>query len=44
MKSGVSHYANKKMKVLQNLSASSAIQVDPELKAYYQRGVENGKE
>lgn len=43
MKSRVSHYANKKMKTLLNLSASSAIQADPELKAYYQRRVENGK-
>ena len=43
MKSRVSHYANKKIKVLLNLSAGSAIQADPELKAYYQRRVENGK-
>lgn len=43
MKSRVSHYANKKLKSLLNLSASSAIQTDPELKAYYQRRIENGK-
>jgi transposase len=43
MKSKVSHYANKKMKSLLNLSASSAILADPELKAYYQRRVEEGK-
>jgi len=43
MKSRVSHYANKKIKSLLNLSASTAVQSDPELKAYYQRRVENGK-
>lgn len=43
MRSKVSHLANKKMKSLLNLSASSAIQADPELKAYYQRRVESGK-
>ena len=42
-KSRVSHYANKKIKSLLNLSASSAVQADPELKAYYQRRVEDGK-
>jgi transposase len=42
-KSRVSHYANKKIKVLLNLSAGSAIQSDPELKAYYQRRIANGK-
>jgi len=42
-KSKVSHFANKKIKSLLNLSASSAIQCDPELKAYYKRRVENGK-
>lgn len=42
-KSRVSHYANKKMKVLLNLAASSAIQADQELKAYYNRRVEDGK-
>ncbi|VAW39588.1 Mobile element protein [hydrothermal vent metagenome] len=43
IKARVSHFANKKIKSLLNLSASSAIQADPELKAYYQRRVENGK-
>ncbi|MCP4458821.1 MAG: IS110 family transposase [Cytophagales bacterium] len=43
MKSRVSHFANNKMKSLLNLSASSATQADPELKAYYLRRVENGK-
>ena len=42
-KSRVSHYANKKMKVLLNLAASSAIQCDPELKKYYNNRIENGK-
>lgn len=42
-KSRVSHFANKKMKVLLNLAASSAIQCDPELKAYYNNRIENGK-
>ena len=42
-KSRVSHFANKKIKTLLNLSASSAIQCDPELKVYYQKRVENGK-
>lgn len=39
----VSHYANKKIKSLLNMAASSAIQCDPELKAYYQKRVESGK-
>lgn len=42
-KSRVSHYANKKMKVLLNLAASSAIQCDPELRAYYNNRIKNGK-
>lgn len=42
-KSRVSHFANKKMKALLNLAASSAIQADKELKAYYQRRIEKGK-
>lgn len=42
-RSRVSHYANKKIKVLLNLSAGSAIQADPELKAYYQKRIANGK-
>lgn len=43
IKSRVSHFANKRLKALLNLSASSAIQADPELKAYYHRRVEMGK-
>jgi transposase len=45
IKSGsrVSHYANKKMKVLLNLAASNAIQTDPELRTYYYRRIEKGK-
>lgn len=39
----VSHLANKKMKKLLNMCAISAIQHDKELKAYYQRKVEQGK-
>ena len=39
----VSHFANKKIKSLLNMAAFSAVQADPELKAYYQRRVENGK-
>lgn len=39
----VSHMANKKMKALLNLAAGSAIQSDPELKAYYKRRIEAGK-
>ena len=42
-KSRVSHYANKKMKSLLYLSASSAIQNDAELKEYYQKRIESGK-
>ena len=45
LKSGsrVSPFANRKMKVLLNLAASTAIQADPELRAYYTRRVEKGK-
>ena len=39
----VSHLADKEMKTLLDLGASSAIQFDPELKAYYQRRVLEGK-
>ena len=39
----VSHFANKRLKSLLYLSAISAIQADPELKAYYQKRVEMGK-
>ena len=42
-KSRVSHYANKRLKSLLHLSATSAIQADPELKAYYQKRVKSGK-
>lgn len=42
-KSRVSHYANKKMKALLNLAASSAIQSNLELKTYYTRRIEKGK-
>lgn len=41
--SRVSHYANKKMKALLNLAASSAIQCDEELKAYYKKRLLAGK-
>jgi transposase len=39
----ISHFANKDAKVLLNLAASSAIQHDVELKAYYQKRVAEGK-
>ncbi len=39
----VSHLANKEGKTLLNLCASSAIRSNPEMKAYYQRRVEQGK-
>ena len=42
-RSRVSHLANKKAKSLINLAASTAIQHDPELKAYYQRKIAEGK-
>ncbi len=42
-KARVSHMANKKMKALLNLASGSAIQADPELKAYYKRRTEAGK-
>lgn len=42
-KSTVSHLANKTIKTLLNLAASSAIQADPELKAYYQKRIAKGK-
>lgn len=43
IKSRVSHFANKRIKALLNLSASSAIQTDPELKVYYQKRIDLGK-
>jgi transposase len=39
----VSHYANKKAKCLLNLAASVAIQHNPEMKAYYNKRVAEGK-
>ena len=42
-KAKVSHMANKMVKSLLNLGAGSAIQSDPELKAYYNRRIEAGK-
>lgn len=39
----VSHLANKEGKTLLSLCAGSAIQSNPEMKAYYQRRVEKGK-
>lgn len=39
----VSHLANKEGKTLLNLCATSAIQSNPEMKAYYQRRVQEGK-
>ena len=42
-KARVSHMANKKMKALLYLASGSAIQADPELKAYYKRRIEAGK-
>jgi transposase len=39
----VSHLANKKIKCLLDLCAKSAIQHNPEMKAYYKRRVEIGK-
>lgn len=42
-KQRVSHYANKKAKCLLNLSALVAVRFNPELKAYYQKRVAEGK-
>ena len=39
----VSHLANKKIKTLMDMCAKSAIQHDPQLKAYYQRKLKQGK-
>jgi transposase len=39
----VSHLANKKIKALINMCAISAIQHNPEMKQYYQRRLEIGK-
>lgn len=42
-KSRISHLADKQMKALLTLSARSAARYDPELKAYYERRVKEGK-
>lgn len=42
-KTRISQLADKQMKTLLDLAAKSAIQCDPEMKAYYQRRVEAGK-
>jgi transposase len=42
-KAKVSHIANKKLKSLLHMGALSAVQFDPELKAYYERKVKEGK-
>jgi transposase len=42
-RSRVSHYANKKLKVLLNLAANSAVKSEPELREYYNRRVQAGK-
>lgn len=42
-KTKVSHLANKEGKTLLNLCASSAIQSNPEMKVYYERRIEQGK-
>lgn len=39
----VSHYANKRMKTLLNLAASSAVQAKGEMQTYYNRRIEAGK-
>lgn len=43
-KTRVSHLANKKMKTLLSNGANSAKNADPELKSYYKRKIEQGKE
>lgn len=43
-RTSVSHLANKRMKTLLNNAANSAAQWDPELKAYYQRKRNEGKD
>lgn len=39
----VSHFANKRIKSLLHLAASSAVMADPELKKYYAKRVKDGK-
>lgn len=41
--SRVSYYSNKTMKSLLNFAAMSAVKVDPELRKYYKKKVEDGK-
>ena len=43
-KTRVSHLANKRVKVLLTSGANSALKWDPELRAYYARKIEEGKE
>lgn len=43
-KTSTSHLANKKMKALLSNAAASAVQHDPQLKAYYQRKLDEGKD
>jgi transposase len=43
-KTKVNHLANKKIKALLSNGANSACQWDPELKAYYERKIQEGKE
>ncbi|WP_373513576.1 transposase [Persicitalea sp.] len=42
-KTSVSHLANKKMKALLSNAAASAVQHDPQLRAYYHRKLDEGK-
>jgi len=42
-KTRVNHLADKEMKTLLDLAAKSAITCDPELRAYYQKRITNGK-
>jgi transposase len=42
-RSRVSHLANKEVKTLLNLGASSAIRYNPEMRAYYQKRIAEGK-
>ena len=43
-KTKVSHLANKKIKTLLSNGANSAKSYDPEIKAYYQRKIKEGKD
>ncbi|TMU57448.1 IS110 family transposase [Flagellimonas algicola] len=42
-RSKVSHFANKELKAILNMCAASAIQYNPEMKRYYERRTEEGK-